>query len=151
MLGTLIASLMATETASAIAAVRRAAIAYGLAALLVLVAVGFGIGAAYIVAADRWGDWQAALGFGGAALLVAVVILMVHRIASGVRARRVQQRRKIETRTVAATAAVALLPLLLRRGGGIGIGGLLLPLAGLAAFQIFRENRRRSGLADDDL
>lgn len=148
MLGTLIGSLMASETASAVAAVRRATIAYALAGLMAVCGLGFLIAAGYIVAADHYGDVEAALGFAGGFFLIGLIVVVSHRVAAGIRARRVMARRSVEVKTVASAAAVALLPLIMRRG--VGLRGLLLPLAGLAAFQIYRENSRPPR-ADDRL
>ncbi len=117
---------------------RRAAVAYLLAGLVGLVGLGFLVGAAFIWASRRWGGIEAALGFAGVFLLIAVLILIVHKLTAGMRRRRAADLRKSEMTTIGVATALAVLPTLLK--GRAGIGVLAAPAIALAAYAIYREN-----------
>lgn len=138
MLATLIASVLSGEASEAVARSRRALVAYALAGLLALVGLGFLVGAGYIALARRVGSFEASLWFGGGAIVLALVMVMVHRIAAGIRARRAAKRRRTEMTAVASAAAVAALPMLLA-GKGRGIA-LLAPAIAAIAYAVWREN-----------
>lgn len=140
MLASLIASLASGETVVAIRRARRAAIAYLLAGVAALCGAGFFIGAFYIWAAERYGAIQAALWIGGGFIAVAVLVLIGHRITAGARAKRVADRRKADMTAIGVAVALAVLPGLLR--GRAGLAALIAPAIGLAAYAIYRENRR---------
>ncbi len=140
MLASLLAAFASGETFQAVSRVKRAAIAYALAGLALLVAFGFLIAAGYAAAADRYGTINASLGFAGGFFLLAVIILVVHRIASGMRARTIARQRSKELTTLGAAAALAVLPTLLRGRGGLAT--LLAPVIAIAAYAIYQENRK---------
>ena len=137
-----IGSIVSGEAADAIGRARRAAVIYAIAGLLGLVGALFLLAAAYLATAREIGAVNAGLWFGGGFLAVAVLLVVFHKVGSRMRARRVAERRKAETRTVVSTAAVALLPALLAsRGGAVA---LLVPAAAALGYAVYRENARRS-------
>lgn len=139
-LASLIAGLVSGETVQAVRRARVMAIVYGVAGVLALTGLGFVIGAAYIWTAARYGPFAASLGFGIGFLVVAGLVVLVHKLAAGSRARRRAQRRKADLTALGVTAALAALPALARSKGGIG--ALLGPAAALVAFAIYKENAR---------
>jgi ABC-type uncharacterized transport system permease subunit len=136
MLASLIASFASGEVMNVVRRAKSAAIAYLLASVFALVGIGFLIGALFTWAARRFGTIEAAIGFGVAFFLIAIVVLLVHSIASRSRARRTR-RRSVDLATVAGVAAVSVLPVLLKSRAG-----LVAPLVALAAYAIYRENRK---------
>ena len=149
MLATLLASLASGETAVAIRRARRAAIVYLLAGVAALCGVGFLIGALYIWLSRRYGSLETALWFGAGFLVIAVAILLIHRLTAGSRARRAAERRKSDLTAVGVAAALAVLPGLLRSRAGIGT--LLAPALAVVAYAIYRENSRAKPDSDDPL
>ena len=139
MLATLIASVLSGEATEAIARSRRAIVAYALAGILALVGAGFLLAAGYISLSSRIGSFAAALWFGGGAIFLALLILVIHRIVASIRARRVARRRRTEMTAVASAAAVAALPVLLS-GKGRGLA-LLAPAVAAIAYAVWRENK----------
>ena len=146
-LASLISAVASGEVAAAFQRARTTAILYGLAGILALCGVGFLIGAAYIWLAARYGPLATSLGFGIGFLVIAGLILAVHKLSTGMRARRRARRRKADMTAVGITAALALLPALARSKGGLG--AVLAPAIALAAYAIYRENAKR-GPADPD-
>ena len=142
MLASLLAGLASGETAAALKRARLAAILYSLAALAALCGVGFLVGAAYIYAARRHGFVETAVGFGIGFLVLAF------RLGAGARKRRREKRLKADMTAIGVSTALALLPVLARGKGGLGL--LLGPAAALAAYAIYRENARPGGRRDDD-
>ena len=138
MLASLISGLASGETVAAIRRARTAAIVYGVAALAALCGLGFLVAAAYIWTAGRYGPMAASLGFGGGFLVIAGLVLLVYRLASGGRARRRAQRRDADLKAIGITAALAVLPTLLKGKSGLGV--ILGPAVALAAYAIYREN-----------
>ncbi|MER9374608.1 hypothetical protein [Mesorhizobium sp. M0491] len=138
MLATLISGLASGETVAAIYRARTAAIVYMIAMAAALCGLGFLVGAAYIWTAMRYGPLAAALGFGVGFLVLAGVVLLVYRISAGSRARRRAQRRNADMKAIGITAALAVLPSLLKGKGGLGV--ILGPAVALAAYAIYREN-----------
>ena len=133
-----IGSIVSGEARDAVGRAQRAAMIYLVAGLLGLAGLIFLLIAAFIAVAREIGALPAALWFGGGFLGLAVVIVAVHRIAAGIRARKAALRRKEETRTIVGTAAVALLPALLAsRTGSIA---LLAPAIAALAYAVYREN-----------
>ena len=66
------------------------------------------------------------------------LILLIYQISAGSRARRRAERRKSDMTAIGITAALAVLPTLLKGKGGLGV--ILGPAAALAAYAIYREN-----------
>ncbi|TIQ36035.1 MAG: phage holin family protein [Mesorhizobium sp.] len=140
-MGTLVSLISALASGEASAALRRArmtAILYGLAGVFALCGIGFLLGAAYIWLAERYGPLATSLGFGIGFLVLAGLILVIHKLTAGMRARRRARRRKADMTAVGVTAALALLPALAKSKGGMG--ALLAPAVALVAYAIYREN-----------
>lgn len=136
-----IGSIVSGEAADAIGRARRAAVIYAIAGVLGLLGAVFLLVAGYLATAREIGAVNAALWFGGGFLAVALLLVIVHRVTSTIRAKRVAARRKAETRTVVSTAAMALLPALLAsRGGALAV---LVPAAAAMGYAVYRENARR--------
>lgn len=140
MLASLLAAFASGETFQAARRIRRAVIAYSLAGAALLVAIGFAVGAGYVAAARRYGSIEAALSFAAGFFLLAVVILIVNRIISSMRARSIARKRSSELATIGAAAGIAVLPTLLRGKGGLAT--LLAPALAVAAYAIYRENSK---------
>lgn len=138
MLGSLIAAFLSGEASDVARRARNAAIAYLLAFVVGLTGIGFLVGAGYLAAARRFGAIEAASGFGLAFLLIALLILGVHALKARSRARSAAGRRSVDMATIAAAAAVSLLPSLLR--GKAGIAGIVWPILAVLAHAIYREN-----------
>ena len=145
MLASLISGLASGEAAAVVRRARRAAIVYALAGLAALCGLGFLIGAAYVWVAGRYGPMAACLGFGVGFLLIAGLLLLIHQLSAGARARRQARRRNADMKAVGITAALAVLPALLKGKGGLGT--ILAPAIALAAYAIYRENTKSA--ADD--
>lgn len=136
-----IGSIVSGEALDAVARARRAAAIYAVAGLLGVIGLVFLLIAAFLAVAREVGSVNAGLWFGGGFLAVALILVIVHKIRSGIRARRIARRRKDETRTIVSTAAVALLPALLAsRTGSLA---LLVPAVGALAYAVYRENSAR--------
>jgi undecaprenyl pyrophosphate phosphatase UppP len=147
MLASLIASLASGETVVAIRRARRAAIIYLAAGTAGLCGVGFLIGALYIWLSERYGRLETALGFGVGFIVLALLILLVHRLTAGSRARRAAERRKSDLAAMGIAAALAALPGLMRSRAGLGT--LLAPALAVVAYAIYRENSRPKPDRDD--
>lgn len=143
MLASLIATFVSGEAKEAARRAKTKAIVYIVTAVLALTGIGFLIGAAYIAAARRYGSFEAALSFGIAFLMVAILIAAVRSIASSSRRRR-RDRRTADLAAIAGTAAITALPLLLKSKAGI-----IAPLLAVVGYMIYRENRK-SGPRDPD-
>lgn len=141
MLASLIAAFASGEAMNAVHRAKVTAIAYLLAAISGLCGLGFLTGAGYIAASRRFGDVEAAIGFGGGFLLIALIILAIRSIAARARARRAR-RRGVDLATIAGVAAVSVLPALLKSRAGI-----IAPIVAAAAYAIYRENLK--GKPDD--
>ena len=140
MLASLIASLASGETVVALHRARRAAIVYLLAGTAGLCGIGFLIGALYIWFSERYGRLETAIGFGVGFIVLALLILLAHRLTAGSRARRATERRKSNLTAVGTAAALAVLPGLLRSRAGLG--ALLVPALAVIGYAIYRENSR---------
>ncbi len=103
-----------------------------------LCGVGFLVGAAYVWVAGRYGPMAACLGFGVGFLVITGLLLLFHQLSAGARARRRARRRQADMKAVGITAALAVLPALLKGKGGLGT--ILGPAIALAAYAIYREN-----------
>jgi hypothetical protein len=140
MLASLISGFAAGETMAAVRRARTAAMVYALAALAALCGVGFLIGAAYVWVAGRYGPITACLGFGVGFLVIAGLLLLIHKLSAGARVRRGARRRNADMKAIGMTAALAVLPTLLKGKGGLGT--ILGPAIALAAYAIYRENTK---------
>ncbi|TPK77293.1 hypothetical protein FJ930_01290 [Mesorhizobium sp. B2-4-15] len=138
LLASLLSGFASGETMAAIRRARTAAIVYALAALAALCGLGFLVGAAYIWVAARYGSQVTALGFGIGFLVIAGLVLLSHRLMAGARARREAMRRKADMKAIGISAALAVLPALIKGKGGLGV--ILGPAAALVAYAIYREN-----------
>lgn len=148
LLVSLISGFASGETAAAMRRARTAAIIYVLAMLAALCGLGFLVGAAYIWVAARYGSLAAALGFGAGFLIIAGLILLIHQLMSGARARREARRRNADMKMIGITAALAVLPALLK--GKAGLGLILGPAAALVAYAIYRENVKSDDPDEDE-
>ena len=148
LLVSLISGFASGETAAAMRRARTAAIIYVLAMLAALCGLGFLVGAAYLWVAARYGSLAAALGFGAGFLIIAGLILLIHQLMSGARARREARRRNADMKMIGITAALAVLPALLK--GKAGLGLILGPAAALEAYAIYRENVKPDDPDEDE-
>ncbi|WP_027166580.1 phage holin family protein [Mesorhizobium sp. WSM3224] len=142
-MGALVSLISAFASGEAMAALQRArmtAILYGLAAIFALCGVGFLIGAAYIWLAARYGPLTTSLGFGIGFLVVAGLILVVHKLTARMRSRRRARRRQADMTAVGIAAALALLPALAKSKGGLG--AVVAPALAVVAYAIYRENAK---------
>lgn len=140
-------SIVTGEAAEAAQRARRSAIEYLLAAIFATCGLGFLLLAGYILAARHYGELASAVAFGAGFLAIAVGLLIYHRIKAKARSRRAKERWNQEAKTVAGAAALAALPALLGRRGGLI--GLILPALAAAGYAIYRENSRK-GSDDPD-
>ncbi len=144
MLSSLVAAFLSGEATVAVRRARRAAIVYLFAGLMGLVGAGFLVGAAYAVAASRFGTVEAAVGFGLVFLLIGLLALGIHAISSRARKREAAGRRNADMATIASVAAVSLLPALTRLPSMMksktGLVGILGPALAVLAYGIYREN-----------
>ena len=147
MLASLIASLASGETVVAIRRARRAAIVYLLAGTAGIIGVGFLIGALYIWLSELYGRLETALGFGVGFIVLALLIVLVHRLTAGSRAKRAAERRRSDLTAMGVAAALAALPGLMRSRAGLGT--LLAPALAVVAYAIYRENSRPKPDRDD--
>lgn len=142
LLTSLVAGFVTGETRQAVRQTVRAIIFYSLAAVAVLIGIGFLLGAAYIEAAGHYGPRNAAIGFGIGFLVLALLIYVLHLVLRRMQARTAKRRRTDEMTAVATAAAVAIVPALLKGKGALGL--LAVPAA-LVAYAIYRENTRPPG------
>ncbi len=144
MFGTLIASIVAGETANVIGRTKRMAIVYAVAAFSALFGVMFGLIAVYVWMAREWGPVRTALGMAVFFTLAAILIVAIHNVRAKRQAREATKRRAVDVKAIATTAAVAALPgLLSRKGSAVA---LLVPVLGVLGYLIYNENappRRR--------
>ncbi|MBZ9997279.1 hypothetical protein [Mesorhizobium sp. BH1-1-4] len=142
LLATLLSGFASGETMAAVRRARSAAIVYAIALLAAFCGLGFLVGAAYIWTAARYGSLAAAIGFGLGFLVIAGLVVLVHSVMSGAQVRREARRRKADMKAIGITAALAVLPTLLKGGlkGKGGLGIILGPAVALAAYAIYREN-----------
>lgn len=136
MLARLVAAVTAGEFTAYLAGLRQRVILYALAGVFALCGIGFFVGAGYIALERRIGSFYAAIWFGIGFLILAILMFVVIRIVGAVRARRATRRRGAEVRTLAGTAALALVPALLSRSPLL----VLAPLAAVLGYGIYREN-----------
>ncbi|WP_442582250.1 hypothetical protein ACSBOB_10015 [Mesorhizobium sp. ASY16-5R] len=140
MLASLIAGLATGETLAALRRAKRAAIAYLLAGILAAFGIVFLLVAATIWASQRYGAIHATLGIGGAFVALAVVIVLVHKMTSRVRAKAAVRQRNRDFAKAAVAAGIAVAPALL--SGRAGKAALLAPAIAAVAYAIYRENSK---------
>ncbi|CDX58118.1 conserved membrane hypothetical protein [Mesorhizobium plurifarium] len=151
-MGTLVSLISALASGEAMAALQRArttAILYGLAAVLALCGVGFLIGAAYIWMAARYGPLATSLGFGVGFLVIAGLVLVIHKLTTSMRSRRRARRRQADMTALGVTAALALLPALARSKAGLG--AVIAPALAVVAYAIYRENAKPPKQGPEDM
>ncbi len=149
MLGSLIAAFIAGETSTVLRRARSAAVAYLVAGLFGLIGVVFAVVAGYILAARRFGPLEAALGAAAIFLVVAVLILVVHRLRAAARARRARKRRGGDiTRMAVATGIAAAQSLLSYRKGVLALTAV--PIAAAIAYLLLRKGEDESEEEDLD-
>lgn len=141
----LLLSLITGEASAAAKRARRSAVEYAIMAIAALLGIGFLLLAGYIVAARRYGELEAALGFGGGFLVLALAALIIHRMSARARARRAREKISRDAMAVAGALALTALPSLLSKRGIVA--GMAIPLVSAIAYAIYREN---SGEDDDD-
>lgn len=142
MLARLVAAVTAGEIGDFVGGLKRRIAFYVLAGVFGICGIGFFIAAGYIAAERRIGGFYAALWFGVGFFVLAILMFVIMRLVTAVRSRRARRRRGAEVRTLAGTAALALLPALLSRSPLLVLG----PLAGLLGYGIYRENSRSGRL-----
>lgn len=135
----LIGSLIAGEMKELTGRVRSSVLLYLFAGICVVVGIGFLIGAAFLLAAERYGTLEAALGFGGGFIVLAVLLVLIDSMQAKAWKRRRAERRGGELKALAATALLAALPGLLKTR--TGFAGIMMPVIGLIALKIYDENR----------
>jgi hypothetical protein len=148
MLATLLSGFASGEAIAALNRARTAAIAYLLAGIAALCGLGFLVGAAYTWAASYYGSLATALGFGIGFLVIAGLIMLIHRSSAGSRAKLKADRRKSDMTAIGVTTALAVLPSLLKGKGGLGV--VLGPAAAVLAYIIYRENTKPRRRVRDD-
>lgn len=136
MLASLLASLVSGHTATAFANAKKAFVAYVLAFAAAVFGAVFLVVALYVWAAQRYGSLDAAIWIGVAFLVLAAIIVGIHKLAASIRARREARRRKADFTAAGVAATVAVLPSLMRRKRGAAL--LLAPVVGLAAYVAYR-------------
>jgi len=146
-LASLIAAFASGETVLALRRARNATIAYGLAAICGLFGLIFLLIAAYVAAAHRYGPIHAALFAAGIFLVIALLIVLIHKLSSRTRAIRHAQRRKSDVTKIALAASLAIVPTLL--AGRAGKAVLIAPALAALAYLIYRENTK-PGDTDED-
>ena len=147
MLASLIAGLATGETLAALRRLRRAAIAYVLAGILALFGAVFLLVAGTIWAARRYGAIEATLGIGAAFLVLAIVIVLVHKVTSRVRKKAAVRQRNRDFAKAAVAAGIAVAPALL--SGRAGKAALLAPAIAAVAYAIYRENSKPPAPGDE--
>lgn len=143
MLMSLITAVVSGEASDAVARARKALVVYAAAGLLALTGAGFLVGAGFVALAGRIGAIPAALWLGGGAILLALLIVLIHRLMARIEARRVARQRRTEIKAVAGATALALLPSLLS-GKGRGLA-LLAPAVAALGYAVWRENSTPKG------
>jgi len=147
MLGSLIAGLATGETMAALRRMRRAAIAYGLACIAAIAGIIYLLIAVTIWLARRYGAIEACIGVGLAFLALALLIAIIHKVMSPVRAKAAKRQRNSDFAKAAIAAGLAVVPTLMR--GRAGAALLLVPALAILADAIYRENAKPDPDRDD--
>lgn len=131
-------ALLATDEAAVIKRrVKAAVVTYALVGAAALLALVFLIIAGYLAAAVRWGAIASAIGFAVGFLLLALLVYIVYRVVSGAQRRAQQRKRAADASMMAGASAMAMLPALLSKRGGMATA--LMALAGIAGYAAYRE------------
>jgi hypothetical protein len=88
--------------------------------------------------AERFGSLETSLGFGIAFLLIGGIVLMINAIIASRVKKKAATRRRSELATIAATAAVSILPGLLR-GKVTPLSMVAAPVLAILAYSLLRE------------
>ena len=139
MLKSVITSLISGEMKDLTGRAKGALMLYVLACVSAVVGLGFLVGAAFVIAATRYGALNAALGFGVGFLALALLFIAINSMQAKAWKRKREAQRSGEIKLLAATALIAALPGLLKTKSGIA--GALMPIVGLIALKIYDENR----------
>jgi hypothetical protein len=140
MLRGLIAMVLSGEARRFAGRARSAALLYLLAFLAFAIGAGFLVGACFVLAAERFGTVNAAVAFGLGFGAAGLASLIVNALMARAWRRRREREKASEWQALAMTAALALLPSLVRSRAGKA--GLILPVLGLIALRILDENRK---------
>lgn len=140
MLASLLGSLLSGEATATVQRLKSRIVILALLGATGLVGLMFLLLAAYLFAAEKLGALPAALWFGGVLLGVALAGYIIHAATAGVRARRRARRRRDEFGNIAAATALAALPALASRTGGLGL--VAMPFLAAVGYQIIKENTR---------
>ncbi|MER2534972.1 MAG: hypothetical protein ABTQ31_07370 [Rhizobiaceae bacterium] len=141
MLASLAAAFASGETALAVRRLRRAVVAYCLAAVFCLVGVGFLIGAAYTAVVPRYGPLYTSLFFGGGFILLALIVLLINKMTGKARRRGIGRQRRPDMTAIGVAAVAAAVPSLLQRKGS-ALGLVIAPVIAATAYAIYKENRK---------
>jgi NhaP-type Na+/H+ or K+/H+ antiporter len=137
MLFSLIASVVTAEVAEAAGRARSSVVAYVAGAILAVAGIGFLVGAGYVATARRIGDLEACLAFGAGFLVLAILVVVIQRLVSRMRARQAAERRRRELAEIAAAATAGMVG----SKGGVFTGLAASLLTGFV-LGLYRENRR---------
>lgn len=151
MFGPLIAAFLSGEAGLMIERTKRAAAAYAVAGLLVLLGLIFLLIAAYAYAAREIGPVTAALCFGAGFVVIGGLVLTIHQLRARAEQRRIAAKRKTDLYGLGATAAVAAIPGLMqgRKGRATGTAAVLTPAIIAIAYALYK--RRRDADERDDI
>lgn len=150
MLGSLLSAVITGEAAAAARRLRTQAIVLSVLGGIAFLGVIFLILAGYLYLSSWIGALPAALWCGGSLIGLAVLGYIIYRITAGARARREIGQRNSDLTSVAAATALAALPTLGLRAGGIGL--VAAPFLAAVGYLILKENTRspaKSGKDDD--
>lgn len=150
MFGTLIAGLATGEVMNSLQRLKKALVSYSIAGICLLVGLIFLIISGTIWLARRFGAIETTAVIGGAFVILAILVLVVHRLSSRARIKVSKRRRGNDLRKAAIATGIAVLPTLL--SGRAGRAMLLAPAVGALAYALYRENsskRRRPGRDED--
>ncbi len=138
MLSPLIGLLTSMDPQRAVRRARRAVIIYTLVAIAAVCGIGFLIAGAFLYAARHLGNLEACLVFGVGFLVLGMLCLSAWKVMESRRSRRRREEERVRQLTsLAGAVAVSVLPSLLQRAG---IRSLIVPLAAVAAYAIYKEN-----------
>jgi len=112
---------------------KRNAVFYGVIAILGIILVIFALVAAQVWLAGLYGPLDAALMIAGSALVLMILVFVVMKIVAARDRRRARERRRANT-SLYTTAALTLVPYVLRSKVTLVVG---LPLAALAGYFLF--------------
>jgi|CXWK01.1.fsa_nt_gi hypothetical protein len=148
MLGSLLAAVISGEAAATARRLRTQAIVTSVLGAIALLGIVFLLIAAYLYLSLWVGALGAALWFGCVFIAVALLGYLAYRITAKARARREAERRKSDLASVAAATALAALPTLGLRAGGIGLAAT--PFLMAVGYLILKENTRATSPKDED-